>query len=183
MASNKLLCKGRDGVVVPFEVDGDNWVDGSFEADVPFKRMSTLFSVSNFIVSQVLFSPNASTFTFHSLWFATSGQLSCCTISTTQAPWKLRTSFLSLAWNCGITLCSENAHEVSGHGPETSRPYFGWWVSLWIVLYFIKSLLLLPLGMGLLPRWYGQDMTKLLKQNYRGDVTIGKDTPQTLLFP
>jgi uncharacterized membrane protein YgcG len=26
--------------------------------------------------------------------------------------------------------------------------------------------------MGLLPRWYGQDVTKMLKQNYRGDVTI-----------
>lgn len=57
MASNKLLCKDRNGVVIPFEVDGDNWIDGSFEADVPFKRMSTLFSVSNFIVSQVGTSP------------------------------------------------------------------------------------------------------------------------------
>jgi TAG lipase/steryl ester hydrolase/phospholipase A2/LPA acyltransferase len=53
MLPNKLLCKDRAGAVVPFEVDGDNWVDGSFQADVPFKRMATLFSVSNFIVSQV----------------------------------------------------------------------------------------------------------------------------------
>jgi TAG lipase/steryl ester hydrolase/phospholipase A2/LPA acyltransferase len=31
MAPNKLLCKNADGEVVPFEVDGDNWVDGTFE--------------------------------------------------------------------------------------------------------------------------------------------------------
>jgi hypothetical protein len=27
--------------------------------------------------------------------------------------------------------------------------------------------------MGLLPRLYGQDISKMFKQNYRGNVTIG----------
>lgn len=50
----QLLCKTSSGAIVPFEVDGVNWIDGSVQADVPFKRMSNLFSVSNFIVSQVI---------------------------------------------------------------------------------------------------------------------------------
>lgn len=53
MAPNVLLCKNADGLIVPFEVDGVDFIDGSVQADVPFKRMATLFSVSNFIVSQV----------------------------------------------------------------------------------------------------------------------------------
>lgn len=55
MKPNKLLCKTNGGEVVPFESNGSEWVDGSIGADVPFKRMSALFSVSNFIVSQVNF--------------------------------------------------------------------------------------------------------------------------------
>lgn len=55
MRPNKLLCKDQDGKIVPFETDGSHWVDGSIGADVPFKRMSALFSVTNFIVSQVNF--------------------------------------------------------------------------------------------------------------------------------
>jgi hypothetical protein len=41
--------------VVAFEVDGVTYVDGSLSMDLPFKRMATLFNVSNFIVSQVTF--------------------------------------------------------------------------------------------------------------------------------
>lgn len=55
MKPNKLLCKTKSGEVVAFESNGAEWVDGSIGADVPFKRMSALFSVSNFIVSQVNF--------------------------------------------------------------------------------------------------------------------------------
>jgi len=40
--------------VVAFEVDGVTYVDGSLSMDLPFKRMATLFNVSNFIVSQVI---------------------------------------------------------------------------------------------------------------------------------
>ena len=41
--------------MVAFEVDGVTYVDGSLSMDLPFKRMATLFNVSNFIVSQVTF--------------------------------------------------------------------------------------------------------------------------------
>lgn len=51
----RLEAKDGNGRVVPFEVDGVSWIDGSIQADVPFKRMSTLFNVSNFIVAQVNF--------------------------------------------------------------------------------------------------------------------------------
>mmetsp|Transcript_6177 Transcript_6177/g.18681 ORF Transcript_6177/g.18681 Transcript_6177/m.18681 type:complete len:734 (+) Transcript_6177:2-2203(+) len=49
----RLEAKDANGVVKPFEVDGVDWIDGSIQADVPFKRMATLFNVSNFIVAQV----------------------------------------------------------------------------------------------------------------------------------
>lgn len=55
MRPNRLLCKTKHGDIVPFDSDGLHWVDGSIGSDVPFKRMSALFSVSNFIVSQVNF--------------------------------------------------------------------------------------------------------------------------------
>lgn len=55
MRPNYLLCKDERGQVVPFEQDGVQYVDGSLQADLPFRRISTLFSVSHFIVSQVNF--------------------------------------------------------------------------------------------------------------------------------
>ena len=51
----RLEAKDANGNVEPFEVDGVSWIDGSIQADVPFKRMATLFNVSNFIVAQVNF--------------------------------------------------------------------------------------------------------------------------------
>lgn len=69
----RLEAKDSNGIVAPFEVDGVSWIDGSIQvrtasvsrrpsrnnlspqADVPFKRMATLFNVSNFIVAQVNF--------------------------------------------------------------------------------------------------------------------------------
>jgi hypothetical protein len=55
MRPHDLLTKTADGEIVPFHVDGEGvqFIDGSVQADVPFRRMSALFSVSNFIVSQV----------------------------------------------------------------------------------------------------------------------------------
>lgn len=52
MRPNYLLCKDERGQVVPFEQDGVQYVDGSLQADLPFRHISTLFSVSHFIVSQ-----------------------------------------------------------------------------------------------------------------------------------
>jgi len=31
------------------------WIDGSVQADLPFKRISTLFNISNFVVAQTNF--------------------------------------------------------------------------------------------------------------------------------
>lgn len=55
MKPTKLMAKDSEGNQVVFEVDGVEWIDGSVQADLPFKRISTLFNVSNFIVAQVNF--------------------------------------------------------------------------------------------------------------------------------
>ena len=55
MKPAKLMAKDNEGNLVLFEVDGCEWIDGSVQADLPFKRISTLFNVSNFIVAQVNF--------------------------------------------------------------------------------------------------------------------------------
>jgi len=55
MRPQRLEAKDDLGKVKPFEVDGVSWIDGSIQADVPFKRMATLFNVSNFVVAQVNF--------------------------------------------------------------------------------------------------------------------------------
>ena len=55
MRPQRLEAKDDQGNVRPFEVDGVSWIDGSIQADVPFKRMATLFNVSNFVVAQVNF--------------------------------------------------------------------------------------------------------------------------------
>lgn len=55
MHPNYLQCKDERGQVVPFEMDGVQYVDGSLQADLPFRRISALFAVSHFIVSQVNF--------------------------------------------------------------------------------------------------------------------------------
>jgi len=55
MAPRKLMMKDRMGNLTAFEVDGVEWIDGSVQADLPFKRISTLFNISNFVVAQTNF--------------------------------------------------------------------------------------------------------------------------------
>jgi TAG lipase / steryl ester hydrolase / phospholipase A2 / LPA acyltransferase len=55
MLAQPLEAKDAAGNIVTFDVDGTDYVDGSIAADLPFKRMSTLFNVSAFYVSQVNF--------------------------------------------------------------------------------------------------------------------------------
>lgn len=55
MAPAKLMIKDSRGKQVPFEVDGVEWIDGSVQADLPFKRISILFNISNFVVCQTNF--------------------------------------------------------------------------------------------------------------------------------
>jgi TAG lipase/steryl ester hydrolase/phospholipase A2/LPA acyltransferase len=50
----ELMAKNRDGEVVPyFKTGGWRWTDGGLQADLPKARLSELFNVNQFIVSQV----------------------------------------------------------------------------------------------------------------------------------
>lgn len=51
--SAPLLAKDHNGNVVPWNATGDRWIDGSVENDLPMNRLSELFNVNHFIVSQV----------------------------------------------------------------------------------------------------------------------------------
>lgn len=53
MLPTTLLAKDSSGQIVPFASEGAQWIDGSFTADIPRKRLSELFHVTQDIVSQV----------------------------------------------------------------------------------------------------------------------------------
>eukprot|EP00124_Ichthyophonus_hoferi_P000650 Ihof_evm21s25 gene=Ihof_evmTU21s25 len=48
-----LLAKDKSGKMVPFGISGEQWTDGSVESDLPTARLSELFNVNHFIVSQI----------------------------------------------------------------------------------------------------------------------------------
>lgn len=49
----ELMAKDRDGSIVPYTSSGLLWADGSMASDLPMERLSELFNVNHFIVSQV----------------------------------------------------------------------------------------------------------------------------------
>ena len=49
----ELMAKDRDGNIVPYTCSGLLWADGSMVTDLPMERLSELFNVNHFIVSQV----------------------------------------------------------------------------------------------------------------------------------
>jgi len=49
----ELLAKDNTGKIVPYHPSGLKWIDGSVESDLPMDRLSELFNVNHFIVSQV----------------------------------------------------------------------------------------------------------------------------------
>lgn len=49
----ELMAKDRDGNIVPYTCSGLLWADGSMATDLPMERLSELFNVNHFIVSQV----------------------------------------------------------------------------------------------------------------------------------
>ncbi|KAF1335984.1 Patatin-like phospholipase, partial [Globisporangium splendens] len=49
----ELLAKDSHGNIVPYYREGLKWSDGSVECDLPMERLSELFNVNHFIVSQV----------------------------------------------------------------------------------------------------------------------------------
>jgi len=119
MAPNKLYVKNSVGELEPFEVDGVEWIDGSVQADLPFQRISTLFAISNFIVSQT---------NFHVV------------------------PFLNKA-----------------HHPNRKSLY---WKLFQTMEWDIRSRALKLSRLGLFPRIFGQDISKVFKQKYHGNLTI-----------
>lgn len=47
-----LTARGSDGQTKPY-LAGEEWVDGTFQGDLPMKRLGRLFNINHFIVSQV----------------------------------------------------------------------------------------------------------------------------------
>ena len=47
-----LLAKNATGAIVPFSQLDAEWIDGSFTADVPRRRLAELFHVTQDVVSQ-----------------------------------------------------------------------------------------------------------------------------------
>lgn len=108
-----------DGTVKLFEVDGVEWIDGSVQADIPFKRIGTLFNVTNFIVCQC---------NFHVVPFLNKAH------NPTKKSWYWRV-FQTLEWD-------------------------------------IRNRVLNLSRLGLFPKLFGQDISKVFKQKYHGHVTI-----------
>ncbi|KAJ1550583.1 hypothetical protein HK096_006119 [Nowakowskiella sp. JEL0078] len=73
--SVEIKCKNEEGEEVKWENTGYRWIDGSVENDLPMARLSELFFVNHFIVSQV--NP-------HVLPFLPSSQLSLLSRITTK---------------------------------------------------------------------------------------------------
>jgi predicted acylesterase/phospholipase RssA len=119
MKPAKLMAKDGSGNQVVFEVDGVEWIDGSVQADLPFKRISTLFNVSNFIVAQV---------NFHVV------------------------PFLNKAYH-----------------PSTKSLY---WKLFQVTEWDVRSRALNLARLGLFPRIFGQDVSKVFKQKYHGNITL-----------
>lgn len=119
MAPAKLMAKKSSGVLEAFEVDGVEWIDGSVQADLPFQRISTLFAVTSFVVSQT---------NFHVV------------------------PFLNKA-----------------HHPNQKSLY---WRLFQTMEWDIRSRALKLSRLGLFPRIFGQDISKVFKQKYYGDLTL-----------
>jgi len=100
-------------------VDGVEWIDGSVQADLPFQRISTLFAVTSFVVSQT---------NFHVVPFLNKAHHP----SQKSAYWRL---FQTIEW------------DIRSRALKLSR-------------------------LGLFPRLFGQDISKVFKQKYHGNLTI-----------
>lgn len=49
----ELLAKDRNGNIVPYMPEKFKFIDGSLKADIPMRRLSELFNVTQYVVSQV----------------------------------------------------------------------------------------------------------------------------------
>ena len=119
MAPAKLMIKDSRGKQVPFEVDGVEWIDGSVQADLPFKRISTLFNISNFVVAQT---------NFHVVPFLN-----------------------------------------KSHHPNINTLY---WKLFQMFMWDAKSRVMNLSQLGLFPKLFGQDLSKMFNQKYYGKLTL-----------
>jgi len=150
MAAAKLATKNSVGKKEPFEVDGVEWIDGSVQADLPFKRISTLFNVSNYIVCQTNFHvlpflhkphhPNPKSF----YWRA----FQTC-------EWDMRNRALNLSrfglFPKSMSFCVDCIFYISNRTFIYSR-------------LFTYALLILLV--------FGHDISKVFKQKYHGNLTL-----------
>jgi len=51
--SPQILAKDKEGRFHLWNPPGQQWSDGSAQSDLPMQRLSEIFNVNNFIVSQV----------------------------------------------------------------------------------------------------------------------------------
>lgn len=119
MAPAKLVTKNSRGGQEAFEVDGVEWIDGSVQADLPFKRISTLFNVSNFIVCQT---------NFH------------------------------------VVPLLRKAHHPGEHSL--------YWRAFQACEWDIRGRVLTLSRLGLFPKVFGHDISKVFKQKYHGNITL-----------
>mmetsp|Transcript_37641 Transcript_37641/g.120743 ORF Transcript_37641/g.120743 Transcript_37641/m.120743 type:complete len:839 (-) Transcript_37641:460-2976(-) len=176
----RLEAKDRHGVVKPFEVDGVSWIDGSIQADVPFKRMATLFNVSNFIVCQVNFHVRLVVEDSSSLAAieSTAGPEGCGSTSTT-------TRDSSSSSSSSLTLTTRRRPQGSLSSSASSFPFLSSFfrggtpnfhnayrrlVGAAELSMRMRATMLSQLG--LMPSLYGNSLRKVFSQKYVGDVTI-----------
>jgi TAG lipase/steryl ester hydrolase/phospholipase A2/LPA acyltransferase len=127
------------------QVDGVEWIDGSVQADLPFKRISTLFNVSNFIVCQT---------NFHVLPFLNKAHHP----DPQSLYWRL---FQLVEW------------DIRNRALQLSRlglfPKVGPVGSFFFLELFSQVNLTL---LALATKMFGQDLSKLFKQKYHGNLTL-----------
>ena len=169
----RLGAKDRHGNVAPFEVDGVSWIDGSIQADVPFKRMATLFNVSNFIVCQV---------NFH-VRLVVEDSSSMAALESTAGPEGNRRRnendidehtnfplFASFFRGSTIKRTKTIAQNVEVIQKNTFHNAYRRLVGAAELSMRMRATMLSQLG--LMPSLYGNNLRKVFSQKYHGDVTI-----------
>lgn len=133
MAPAKLMIKDSRGHLVPFEVDGVEWIDGSVQADLPFKRISTLFNISNFVVCQT---------NFHVVPF----------LNKAHHP-----NIVSVSLTTSITVCTSDPPHLVWLDLQNTL----YWKMFQMCMWDVQSRVLNLSKLGLFPKIFGQDLSKV----------------------
>ena len=180
-----LMIKDSRGKEVPFEVDGVEWIDGSVQADIPVKRISTLFNVSNYVVCQTNFHGT-------SLYYLIPLLLRCVVVLS---------PLLMLLFSLHVCIATQWFLSSTSLITRASTHYIGSCKLLELVLRILCKLCFTlfirpdshcqtPLSrfqfcmndagnrlaalsqFGLLPKLFGNDLSKMFRQRYYGDLTL-----------